>query len=950
MASLAACLAGVLGLLGQTVTAVHISNSSSSSATVHWLGSKPEVNLGATFGLPWPRGKYFPEQTTFSASDSDGQSLDLQSWATGYWPDGSFKWTGHAIPASDTVPDTYTVKATSGSSASSSSSHPRKSTPGITVSETPQQIKVDTGKIAVSFPKSGDVVIAAIETAAGKTVGKNGRLVLQSQDAVYDTPDARGKTPINYFHFQSRVSNVTVSDPTSVRALVTVRGTHSPLDGSSHAAWLPFVLRFYLYANSHAIRLVHSIVFDGNATSNFVSGLGVRLDVPLQGEAQYNRHVRLAGVDGGLLSEAVQGITGLRRDPGQAVRTAQVEGRELPDISTWDARVSSRLRWIPTWADYSLSQLSPDGFTLRKRTKTGQSWLTIPGGTRADGLAYLGGATVGGVAVGLRDFWKRYPTGIDIANASSDDTGTITLWLYSPQAPPLDLRPYHDGLGEDTYAEQLDALDITYEDYEPGFDTPYGIARTSEISFFAFDSTPSRETLSSLAGGYLHNPPVLVASPGYIRSSAALGTYWDLPLSSSNSNTTTTGRAHTKIEAHLSLLATFYQTQTAQRRWYGFLDYGDIMHTYDADRHTWRYDVGGYAWDNSELSPDLFFWLYFLRTGREDIYRFAEALTRHTAEVDVYHLGKWKGLGTRHGVQHWSDSAKQARISQPQYRKYFYYLSGGDERVGELLEEALDTDVTYGVLDPNRKVRTDGWTPAPGRAVAIGLGTDWSALAAGWLMDWERRGERWRGSRTKLVKTMAGIARLKNGFVTGSGLYNLSDWTLGPPPADPGNEGTVVAVSHLSAVFGLVEVVAELIDWFGDSEEEELPAGFKDAWLEYCYYFNAGKAEQKARYGVDFGNLNLYQGHSRLTAYVARERGDDEALRQRAWKEFYTTDGLKESAPWNVTTIDGKGQTVLGEGGVEEASWFATNDVAQYGLAAIENLALVGGALAGYTG
>jgi hypothetical protein len=25
------------------------------------------------------------------------------------------------------------------------------------------------------------------------------------------------------------------------------------------------------------------------------------------------------------------------------------------------------------------------------------------------------------------------------------------------------------------------------------------------------------------------------------------------------------------------------------------------MHTYDQTRHTWRYDVGGYAWDNGEL-------------------------------------------------------------------------------------------------------------------------------------------------------------------------------------------------------------------------------------------------------------------------------------------------------------------------------------------------------------
>ena len=61
--------------------------------------------------------------------------------------------------------------------------------------------------------------------------------------------------------------------------------------------------------------------------------------------------------------------------------------------------------------------------------------------------------------------------------------------------------------------------------------------------------------------------------------------------------------------------------------------------------------------------------------GRADIYRFAEAMTRHTSEVDVYHIGKWAGLGTRHGVQHFGDSAKQVRISTPVYRRLFYYLT-----------------------------------------------------------------------------------------------------------------------------------------------------------------------------------------------------------------------------------------------------------------------------------
>lgn len=55
----------------------------------------------------------------------------------------------------------------------------------------------------------------------------------------------------------------------------------------------------------------------------------------------------------------------------------------------------------------------------------------------------------------------------------------------------------------------------------------------------------------------------------------------------------------------------------------------------------------------------------YLRSGRADVFRFAEAMTRHTGEVDVYHLGEWRGLGSRHNVQHWGCSAKQLRISTP---------------------------------------------------------------------------------------------------------------------------------------------------------------------------------------------------------------------------------------------------------------------------------------------
>ncbi|KAI5365524.1 putative yetA-like protein [Septoria linicola] len=913
MARLFLTLGAVAGLLSSTI-AQRFANSSSESITVKWVGSTPEYLSGTTFGLPWSKGKHFPNSTQFSISGG----VDLESWATAYWTDGSYKWTAHAIPETDSLLDEYMVTASSGATNSTKSA-------GLAITDSAEGVTVDTGKIKASFPKTGNIIVGSIETSGGKVVGQNGKLVLNSQSGVSADVESRGNSSIEYFNFESKIDNVTHSENSQTRALITVRGSHSVANGATHIDWLPFILRFYLYANSDAIRVVHTLVFDGDSSTDFITGIGLRFDVPLEGEELYNRHIRIAGVDGGLLSEAVKGITGLRRDPGAQVRQAQFEGEETPTPDQWDPRVGNATRrgWIPNWNDYSLSQLSPDGFKLKKRTQAGQSWVNIQGSTRSGGLAYLGGATQGGLAVGLRNFWQHYPTGLDIRNAATD-TGEITIWIYSPEAEPLDLRPYHDGLGLDTYAKQLDALEVTYEDWEGGFDTPYGIARTNEFYIYAFDQTPARDHLSSLIE-HTNNPPVLFADSEYIHETKALGTWW-APRSADASS----GLA-SRIESNLDFLASFYRNQVEQRRWYGIFDAGDIMHTYDTDRHQWRYDIGGYAWDNSELSPDLFFWPYFLRTGDADAYRFAEALTRHTGEVDSYHLGKWKGLGTRHGVQHWGDSAKQARISTAQYRKIFYFISGGDERVGELVQETLDTDKTYETLDPNRKVRTDGFVPAPGERATIGLGTDWSGLAASWLLEWERRGPRAEEAKLKLTNTLTSIVALKNGFVTGSGLYNSTDGTLDPPPTDPDNEG-VVAVSHLSGVFGLGEVVAELIEHYGD----DLPEGFEQTWLDYCYYYRAPAAEQQARYGGNWTRTaTLRQGHSRLLAYGYYRTGN-ESWAQRAWSEF-EADGLNTTDPWELTRFNGS--EVLAP--IDEVAWLSTNDAANYGLAAIVNLAYI---------
>src|SRR5512134_4170570 len=227
-----------------------------------------------------------------------------------------------------------------------------------------------------------------------------------------------------------------------------------------------------------------------------------------------------------------------------------------------------------------------------------------------------------------------------------------------------------------------------------------------------------------------------------------------------------TAPQHAAVEEHMSFLFDFYRGQQEQRGWYGFWNYGDVMHTYDFDRHEWRYDIGGFAWDNSELATDLWLWLYFLRTGRADTFRFAEAMTRHTGEVDVHHLGRFAPLGSRHNVMHWGCSAKQLRISTALNRRFFYYLTA-DERVGDLMREQIEAGRALQRIPPGRKLRVaevpgdlDRGAASKADEIGLSVGTDWGSLAGAWLTEWERTGdERLRARLQAGMRTLGALPK-----------------------------------------------------------------------------------------------------------------------------------------------------------------------------------------------
>ncbi|WP_199041059.1 exo-rhamnogalacturonan lyase family protein [Glycomyces salinus] len=865
---------------------------------LRWLDDvPPDLALGGvTCGVPFACGAV-AESASLSVVDADGAPVPAQVWPLAAWPDGSVKWVGVALGADREPSGGYRVVQGGGST------DPAVRVKAISGAD---GVVVDTGVCRVVVADSGPELVRSVRIG-GAEVAASGRLVSSRQD--HPEPDVRGRVDA-----VGHVTGCEVEQDGPLRAVVRVTGVHRDESGRE---WLPFTVRLVFAAGAATFRLVHSFVWDGDPERDFLSSLGLRFTVPLR-EAWHDRHVRLAGADGGFLREAVRGLTGLRRDPGAEVRAAQMDGRPTPPPSEWDRSVDRLARWIPTWSDYSLRQLNANGYTVHKRTAADRPWIDVTQGTRAEGLAYIGDVS-GGLALGLTGFWQSHPTGLDVRGADSE-AATLTAWLWSPEAAPMDLRFYHDGLGQEDYADQLDALEITYEDYEPGFGSAHGIGRTHELTVSPFEATPRIEELARIARGTAVRPQ-LVPEPRALHAAGVLGD-WDLP-----------DRAEPRraaLEDRLDFLLDFYVGQVDQRSWYGFWNFGDVMHAYDRDRHTWRYDVGGYAWDNSELSPDLWLWTSFLRTGRADVFRLAERMTRHTGDVDVYHAGPWKGLGSRHNVQHWGCSAKQVRISTPAYRRFHYFLTG-DEHTRDLMLELRDSDATFLALDPTRKVRSDAATYRPERrALAVGLGTDWSALAATWLADWEITGD--ERSRDRLVGTMSDIGALPHGFFTGEALYDL----------DTGRFDTSrdrVSVSHLSAVFGLVEVCSELVGLV-DAGQVEAP-GFREAWLQYCRLYLATPEEQEAELGVAPTGFNLKQAHSRLAAFAADRLGD-EGLADLAWRSYFEGgEFMGEEAFRAVTILPPEVPSP-----VDEARTLSTNDAAQCGLATIQNLALIGHRLA----
>lgn len=275
-----------------------------------------------------------------------------------------------------------------------------------------------------------------------------------------------------------------------------------------------------------------------------------------------------------------------------------------------------------------------------------------------------------GISVGIKNFLKEYPKGIQVNPTSQ--TLISSVW-------PSDTEP----MG---FARENTELDGGMLD-----NFAQGITKTTEFIYYFHNGEP--DEIIGRTMDYVVNSPVAHATSEWYANSKVYG------------NMAPYSKKHPEFENALQYKYQWYSYNQDHEPWYGMFDYGDGKTYYINNK--W------YEWTNNEPTVDFMLWTNFMRTGDVKYFRMAQAMSRHTMDVDNIHWPKkreyvgevndavdyWNyldepestpylGIGRRHANEHW-----QALLSAHVWIQGWiaaYYLTG-DHRALEVAKMTGDS-------------------------------------------------------------------------------------------------------------------------------------------------------------------------------------------------------------------------------------------------------------------
>lgn len=839
----------------------------------HLQGRKK--NGYTTFGCVWEKGE--TRESDFTLLNDQGETMPVQSKVLAWWPDRSVKWSAHTADAGMMSENVEVVP-----------SHVEKHAKiGIEnmvlqITETDDAYLINTNRLQMKVKKTVG------KEALAEDIQINGSLIAKKIYPVFDMEhrEERGniKSVINQ-EFRGEITSVELEEAGPLQGVFCFKGNHVPKQPSGSV--MPFVIRMYLWAGSEEIQFQHTFLYDGLETEDFLKGMGIRFDLFVS-EKLYDRHVQFA-TDKAHFHEAALILSSNHPRVGGEILQRQLNG----EFVEYDAEsaVEKAAIDLPVWNDFHMCQDSAYHYAVHKRTEENCCEIPCVEGHHAPGVMAVH-SRKGGILLGIRDFWQKYPSGLEVKGLGTENS-SATSWFYSPKAKSFDFRHYSTKSYPHTCYEGFDYVGAT----------AYGIGVTSECRVRITENFASSSEIYDFAE-VVQKPAVYVGKPEYYYEKKAFG-YWSLPANKTE--------VECWLEEQLEKAFVFYKEEIKARDWYGLFDYGDVMHTYDAVRHVWKYDIGGMAWQNTELVPTYWLWLYFMRTGREEVFTLMEAMSRHCSEVDVYHFGSLKGLGSRHNVRHWGCSCKEPRISMAGHHRFLYYLTG-DARMKDIFEDIKDSDQTMVAREKERlhiDVNDEDYVSG------IRSGPDWSSFVSNWATWYELTLD--ESYRKRIETGIEDIAATPYGFASGPDYY----YELKSAHLIYKGEIENTPNQHLQICMGGPQIWWETAAMLEDDRLNHMLAD-----LGAFYYLDKEEKARQTGGSIKERPFSWPMFMTGVSGYSAARR-DDKELALESWKilikDLWTKGGL-DGYVGKIYVHGADGKTY------KEIPWNTTNTAAQWGL------------------
>ena len=618
-------------------------------------------------GIPVPRGKVgSPDQVRLFVR---GRESPFQSQALAFWPDGSVKWLQLIFPLDgdggykfsrgtgkgDEV--AFRVTLRQGEDVPCVMHFGRDIRAGVDKSRRPlvvtnneSEVFLDAGPLRLTLATGERWLPSVILNGREMITNDNQAQAFVDFLRVQDYPSGATHPEGQLDPGPVKIDKIEVEENGPLRAVVR-------LEGKAMCKEPPrVILRAEIYKGRSFLRLFHSVEFmHKDPRAAFVRRMGLRLPLAID-------------------SAQMRAAAGGRNGP-VTLQSAQFLGLRQTSYVNYEA-----------WRMAS----GGSGREILDSGHASRGWLDVSDAR-------------GGLTVVQRAMWQESPK--ELLFNLKESAFEIGLWPAS--APLMDVRRYsnypHPGQGETTTSPDEPGQPRWIEKYYR--EDPFvGVARTHETLLYFHGKDVLPDAIDSVAADFQSQPLVYAGWPWY----ASVGVTFP--------QTDPADGKFVRFNANLDRMADWWLFHQKAWGWYGFWDFGDVPHMFrdgygrifppetlakllalspgemekisggefwklpqKKDYFTqadWAFDNGRWGWGNTEGLPNHFMSLQYLRTGRRDLFFFIEANARHVRDVDARHAGIFFGLGTRHGVQHWSDGDHEERQTTFTEQRFHYFLSG----------------------------------------------------------------------------------------------------------------------------------------------------------------------------------------------------------------------------------------------------------------------------------